>query len=170
MNHVSFVNLKEGQSPRRFTLPPIHLFWGASEQNQRMYYHHLLILQNEFSLRAQGDLLGLTTEEWRSILGNTYWKSMWPRLNPGNVSSSNFNLAQFWIHGGPLFFGEKLSAEVTSGRDVSSVLPCCCEVEMDTANNVEVCQTILYHLNIDHASAKIKEIDCLQFPLDFKKW
>ena len=46
MNHVSSVNLKEGQSPHHFTLPPIHLFWGASEQNQRTYYHHLLILWN----------------------------------------------------------------------------------------------------------------------------
>jgi hypothetical protein len=40
---------------------------------------------------------------------------------------------------------------------------------MDTADNVEVRQTILYHLNMDHASAEIKEMDRLQFPLDFKK-
>ena len=76
---------------------------------------------------------------------------MWPRPNPGNVSSSNFNPAQFWVHGGPLFFGEKLSAEVASGHDVSSVLPCHCEVEMDTADNVEVHQTILYHLNLSES-------------------
>ena len=82
---------------------------------------------------------------------------------------SNFNPAWFWVHGGPLFFGKELSAEVTSGYDVSSVLPCHCEVEIDTADNIEVHQTILYHLNMNHASAKIKEMDHLQFPSDFKK-
>ena len=95
MNHISSVNLKEGQSPHRFTLPPIHLFWGASEQNQRTYYHHLLVLWNEFSLRAQGDLPGLTTEEWRSVLGNTYWKSMWPRLNLLGSSWPSARLVRF---------------------------------------------------------------------------
>ena len=37
------------------------------------------------------------------------------------------------------------------------------------ADNGEVHQTILYHLNMNHASAKIKEMDHLQFPSDFKK-
>ena len=38
MSHVSHVDLKEGQTPRRFASSPLHLFWGASEQNQRTYY------------------------------------------------------------------------------------------------------------------------------------
>ena len=40
---------------------------------------------------------------------------------------------------------------------------------MNMADNVEVCQMILYHLNMDHASAEIKEMDHLQFPLNFKR-
>jgi len=169
MSHVSHVGLKERQSPRRFALPPLHLFWGASEQNQRTYYYHLLVLWNEFFIRARGDLPGLMIEEWRTVLGNTYWKSMWPRPTPGDVGSSTFDPARFWIHGGPLVFGDELSTEVVSGRDVSSVLPCRCEVEMDTADDVEVRQTVLYHLNMGHASAEIKEMDRLQFPSDFKR-
>jgi len=72
MAHVSHVDLKEGQSPRRFALPPLHLFWGASEQNQRTYYYHILVLWDEFSLRTQANLPGLMTDEWWSVLGNTY--------------------------------------------------------------------------------------------------
>ena len=163
--------LKERQSPRRFTLPPIHLFWGASEQNQRTYYYHLLILRSQFSLRGESEIPGLMTDEWRSILGNTYWKSRWPRPNPGDVASSTFDPAQFWIHGGPLFFGDEISAEVVSGRDVASVLGCRCEVQMDTADDEDTRQTILYHLNMEHASAEIKEMDRLQFPLDYEtRW
>ena len=169
MLQVSNVDLKGGQSSRRFALPPVHLFWGASEQNQRTYYYHLLVLRREFLLHAQGDYLGLFTEEWRSILGNTYWKSMWPRPKPDDVNSSNFNTARFWIYGGPLFFGDELSAKVTCGHDPTSLLPCRCGVELDTADDVEVRQTVLYHLNMDQMSAEIKEMDRLQFPMDFKK-
>jgi len=109
------------------------------------------------------------TEEWRSILGNTYWKFMWPRPNPGDVGSSNFDLLQFWVHGGPLFFGDQMSAEVISGRDVASVLYCRCEVKMDTADDDKVRQTVLYHLNMSQASAEIEEMDRLQFPLDYER-
>jgi hypothetical protein len=94
---------------------------------------------------------------------------MWPRPNPGDAGSSNFDPARFWIHGGSLFFGDKMSAEAASGRDVSSVLYCSCEVQMDTADDDEVRQTALYHLNMEHVSAEIKEMDRLQFPLDYEK-
>jgi len=103
-----------------------------------MYYYHLLVLWKEISSCAKGNLQGLMTEEWRSILGNTYWKSMWPRPNPGDVGSSNFDPAQFWIKGGPLFFGDKSSAKVASGLDMSSVLFCHFEVEIDVADDIEV--------------------------------
>jgi hypothetical protein len=172
MRHVSHVGLKERESPRRFALPPLHLFWGASEQNQRTYYYHLLVLWEQFSLRAQGhlgNLPGLTTEEWRSVLGNTYWKSMWPRPNPGDAGSSNFDPAKFWSHGGPLFFGDEMSAEVASGREVTSILHCRCEVQMDSADDDEARQTVLYHLNMSHAFVEIKEMDRLQFGLDYEK-
>jgi hypothetical protein len=169
MRHVSAVGIKERQSPRRFAFPPLHLFWGASEQNQRTYYYHLLVLWSEFSSRPVGDLPGLTTEEWRSILGNTYWKSMWARPNPSDVGSSNFDPARFWIHGRPLFFGDKISAEVASGRDVASVLYCRCEVQMDTADDDEVRQTVLYHLNMEHTVQEIEEMVHFQFLLDYEK-
>src|SRR6267154_2550582 len=170
IRHVSHIDLKERQSPRRFALPPVHLFWCTSEQNQRTYYYHFLILRNEFLLCTKGDLPSLTTDEWRSILGNTYWKSMWPRPNPGDAGSLNFDPLRFWIHGGPLFFGDKMSADVISGHDVASVLYCRCEVQMNTADDDEVRQTVLYHLNMSQASAEIEEMDRLQFPLDYERW
>jgi hypothetical protein len=165
VNTFAIVN---APSPRRFQLPPVHLFWGASDEKQRTYYYHFLVLREQFSLRAQGrlgDLPGLTTDEWRSALGEAYWKSMWPRPNPSDVGSSNFDPLRFWIHGGPLFFGEELSAEVVSGHDPTSRLPCGCDVQMDTADDDEIRQVVLYHLNMNHMSAEIKEMDLLQFSL-----
>jgi hypothetical protein len=167
MRHVPYVDLKQSNTRRRFALPPIHLFWGASEQNQKTYYYHFLVLRNEFSCRADlSGLPGLTTQEWRSILGNTYWKSMWPRPNLGGTS---FDPERFWIHGGPLFFGDELSAEVAAGRDVSSVMACRCDVKINSADDNNIRQTVLYHLNLEHAAAEIYEMDRLQFPLDFQR-
>src|SRR6266566_1217303 len=87
---------------------------------------------------------------------------MWPRPNPGDAGSSNFDPAQFWIRGGPLFFGEDISAKVVSRRDMASVLYCHCEVQMNTADDDEIRQTVLYHLNMSHAYDEIKERDRLQ--------
>ncbi len=50
---------------------------------------------------------------------------------------------------------------------MASVLYCCCEVQMDTADDDEIQQTVLYHLNMSHAYAEIKEMDCLQFGSDY---
>jgi len=63
---------------------------------------------------------------------------MWPRPNPGDTGSSNFDPVQFWIHRGPLFFSKDISAKVVSGHDVASVLYCCCEVQMDMADDDEI--------------------------------
>ena len=163
LRHVPYVDLKESSSPRRFAFPPLHLFWGASEQNQATYYHHYLVLRREFSDRAErSGLPGLTTEEWRSVLGNTYWKKMWP-------SSSTFDPERFWIHGGPLFFGEELSAKVVSGHDVKCSMACRCVVRLDSADHEDIRQTILYHLNMEQASAEIREMDHLQFSVDYER-
>jgi hypothetical protein len=76
----------------------------------------------------------------------------------------------FWIHSGPLFFGNDLSAHIAArADDPMSVLPCHCDVRMDVADNVQVHQTILYHLNMDHAVAEIKAMDRLQFPSDYEQ-
>jgi hypothetical protein len=94
---------------------------------------------------------------------------MWPRPNPGDVASSNFDSGRFWIHGGPLFFGDELSAAVASGHDVESKMACHCHVTLNSADDDDIRQTVLYHLNLEHATAEIKEMDRLQFPFDFQK-
>jgi hypothetical protein len=40
---------------------------------------------------------------------------------------------------------------------------------MDTADDDEVRQTVLYHLNMEHAVQEIEEMVCFQFPLDYEK-
>jgi hypothetical protein len=40
MNHISHLDLAAQELPRRFLLPPIHLFWGGEPQNQCIYYCH----------------------------------------------------------------------------------------------------------------------------------
>ncbi|KAH8978681.1 hypothetical protein EDB83DRAFT_2537510 [Lactarius deliciosus] len=46
VGHVSHLNLAPSSSPRRFSLPPIQLFWSGNEENQRIFYYHLLLLRH----------------------------------------------------------------------------------------------------------------------------
>ena len=41
---------------------------------------------------------------------------------------------------------------------------------MDMADDDEIQQTVLYHLNMSHAYTEIKEMDHLQFGLDYEIW
>ncbi|KAH8980016.1 hypothetical protein EDB92DRAFT_1976433 [Lactarius akahatsu] len=102
MGHVSHLDLASQKSPRHFALPPVHLFWGGEPPNQRTYYYHYLLLFNEIRNRSERDLLGLTTQEWRSILGNTYWKKQWSRHDGNNLLAFDPNV--FWKYGGSLLF------------------------------------------------------------------
>ncbi|KAH9014850.1 hypothetical protein EDB85DRAFT_1899029 [Lactarius pseudohatsudake] len=168
MNYVKDLDFAPTVSHRRFALPPVHLFWGGSEQNQRTYYYHFFLLHQEIISRRATErrFPGLTTQEWRSVLGNTYWKQQWPK-HDGNVSphDSTFDPDAFWRHGGPLLFGDELSAEIAAGRfDPTSTLPCRCAVRMDTADDPDIRQAVLYQLGRQHLFEEIREMERLQFP------
>ena len=168
MNHVSHLDLASQESPRRFVFPPIHLFWGGEPQNQRIYYHHYLLLFNEIKSRPERDLPALTTQEWRSILGNSYWKKQWPKHDGNNPST--FDPDKFWKYGGTLLFGGPRSADVAAGRyDPTSRLACRCHVQLTTADDTDVREVVLYYLNSFHVYEEMKEMECFQFPTDFEK-
>jgi hypothetical protein len=97
MNHVSNLNLANKPSYPCFTLPPIHLFWGGGPENQHIYYYHYLLLFNEIKNRSERDLPALSTQDWRSVLGDTYWKKQWPRPDRNNPSAFDPNV--FWKYG-----------------------------------------------------------------------
>ena len=169
MNHVSHLDLAPLTERRRFSLPPIQLFWGGNEENQRIFYFHFLLLRREIQERCTRDLPSLTTDEWRSILGNTYWKQCWPSRDNSSLDTT-FDPTLFWKHGGPLFFGDTLSADVAAGHhDPSSLLPCRCDVQMSTADDPQIRQVILYHLNSRHVYEEVKEMERLQFKTTFEK-
>ncbi|KAN0129458.1 hypothetical protein V8E53_012640 [Lactarius tabidus] len=168
MNHVSHSDLASRESPRRFALPPIHLFWGVEPHNQLVHYHHYLLLFNEIKNRPERDLPALTTQEWRFILGNTYWKKQWPKPDADNPST--FDPNAFWKYGGALLFGDQRSADVAAGRyDPRSRLACGCDVQLTTADDIDIRQVTLYYLNSFHLHEEIKEMERIQFPADFER-
>ena len=91
------------------------------------------------------------------------------KAKPWRLQLSNFDPERFWIHGRLLFFGNELSAEVASGREVRTLMTCQCEVKIDSADDDNIRQTVLYHLNLEHASAEIKDMYRIQFPQDFQR-
>ncbi|KAI9450343.1 hypothetical protein BJY52DRAFT_1191938 [Lactarius psammicola] len=170
MNHVTHLDLASQVSPRRFALPPVHLFWNSEPQNQRIYHYHYLLLFNDIKNRPKRDLPALTTQEWRSILGNAYWKKQWPKHDGNNPSTFDPNV--FWRYGGSLFFGDEQSADVAAERyNPTSRLSCHCDVQLATADNTDIRQVVAYHLNSFHVYEEIREMERLQFPTTFmKRW
>jgi hypothetical protein len=169
MGHVNHVKLHPLTQTRWFSLPPIHLFWGSNKENQRIFYFHFLLLCGAFLERCRRDLPPLTTSEWRSILNNTYWKRQWPK-GDNSPPQTFFEADIFWKHGGPLFFGDTWSADVTAGRDnPTSSLPCRCDVQITTADDEDVRQVTLFYLNSFHVHEEIKAMERLQFGDSFEK-
>jgi hypothetical protein len=168
MNHVSHLDLASQKSSHRFALPPIHLFWGGEPQNQCIYFYHYLLLFNEIKNRAKCGLPALTTQEWRSVLGNTLWKQQWPW--PDGNNPLTFNPSIFWKYGCSLLFSDERSAAVAVGRyNPTSQLSCHCDVQLDTADDTDIRQVVAYYLNLFHMYEEIKEMEHLQFPTTFEK-
>ncbi len=168
MNHISHLDLASRGSPHYFALPPIHLFWGGEPPNQCIYYYHYLLLFNEIKNQLECDLPALTTQEWRSILGNTYWKKQWPTHDGNNLLAFDSNI--FWKFGGSLLFGDERSADIKAGQyNPTSRLAWCCEVQLTAVDDTDIRQVVLYYLNSYHVYEEIREMECLQFLTDFKK-
>ncbi len=167
VGHISHLKLASLTSPRRFSLPPIQLFWGSNEENQRMFYCHFLLLRGALQERRTRDLPPLTANEWKTILGNTYWKTQWPKRD--DPPTATFDPNVFWKHGGPLFFGDIRSADVAAGHDPTRLLPCRCGVQMSMADDPDVRQVILYYLNSFHVYEEVKAMERLQFKATFEK-
>ncbi|KAF8264007.1 hypothetical protein EI94DRAFT_1806339 [Lactarius quietus] len=153
MNHVSHLDLASQKSPRRFALPPIHLFWGCEPQNQHIYYYHYLLLFNEIKKHPKRDLPTLTTREWRSILGNSYWKKQWPQNSENKPST--FNPDMFWKYGALSF-------------SAMSEVPMLMQVVI-TPQAKCLAVVVIYYLNSFHVYEEIKEMEHLQFPTTFEK-
>lgn len=148
ISHITHLNLA-AQESHCFRLPPIHLFWGGEPQNQHIYYYHYLLLFNEIKNRPEHDLPALTTQDWRSILGNTYWKKQWPKPDRNNPSMFDPNI--FWKYSSSLLFGEQQSADVAAGcYNPTSQLACRCHVQLSTADDTDFHQVVLYYLNLFH--------------------
>jgi hypothetical protein len=168
MNHINHGNLTSQKSPHCFALPPLHLFWGVEPHNQRIHYHHYLLLFNEINSRPSHNLLALTTQEWHFVLGNTYWKKQWPK--PGADSPLIFDPNAFWKYGGALLFGGQQSTDVAVGNyDPRSQLACRCDVHLTTTDDTDICQVVLYYLNSFHLHEEIKEMECIQFLANFER-
>ena len=117
--------------------PPIHLFWGGEPQNQCIYFYHYLLLFNEIKYRPEHNLPALTTQEWRSVLGNTVWKKQWPQPNRNNPSTFDPNI--FWKYGCSLLFDDECSAAVAVGHyNPTSQLSCHCNIQLGMVDDTDV--------------------------------
>jgi len=107
MKLVNYNDFREFGDQCGFTFPPIHVFWGASPQNQTKFYLRVLELRNELLDRFHHKELRLHVGEWRSILRDTYWKwDAMPKLEDKYQPDVDpeFDPENPYVYGGELFF------------------------------------------------------------------
>ena len=162
--------LAPSESHRCFSLPPIHLFWKANDKNKQVYFYHFFVLHWAIKNRAHKNLPPLSTGDWKQILGDSHWKNQWKPQ--GADKTSTFDAKMFWKQGSPLLFEEEENTQILKEEyDPTSLLPCNCPVEMDTASDQDVQQAALYHLNRLHAIEEIKDMEHHLFPTSFtQRW
>ena len=106
--------------------------------------------------------------EFADVLGNTIWKKQWPQPDRNNPSMFDANI--FWKYRCSLLFGNECSATIAVGcYNPTSQLACRCNVQLDMADDTNVCQVVVYYLNLFHMYEEIKEMERLQFPTTFEK-
>lgn len=78
----------------------------------------------------------------------------------------------FWKHGGPLLFSDQRSADIGVGcYDPTSRLPCYCDVQMATADETDVREVALFHLNSFHIYEEVRQMEHILFPTTFEsRW
>src|SRR5882762_7082136 len=158
MKLVNYNDFREFGDQCGFTFPPIHVFWGASPQNQTKFYLCVLELQNELVDRFRCKEPHLRVGEWRSILKDMYWKwDVMPKLEDKyqpNIDPE-YNPENPYVHGSELFFGS-VHEDIRSGARTAKVLmDCGCEATADMANEDD------HHYSVCHW------LQCLHFHTEF---
>lgn len=92
-----------------FLSPPPHLFMNTTEEKCSQMLFVWTCIRKPWLSRMDRDIectelvsWGLTTQQWREILGGTYWKFKHPK-----DSVPKFTWRKFWRYGGALIFGDE---------------------------------------------------------------
>ena len=114
---VNYNDFREFGDQCGFAFPPIHVFWGASPQNQTKFYLRILELWNELVDCFHHKEPCLHVGEWRSILRDTYWKrDAMPKLEDKYQPDIDpeYDPENPYVHSGELFFGS-VHEDIRSG-------------------------------------------------------
>ncbi|KAJ7479010.1 hypothetical protein FB451DRAFT_1172133 [Mycena latifolia] len=90
-----------------FTAPPPHLFMKKGDDKESRMLFVWICIRHGWLARMDRDVecqqvasWGLTTQQWREILGGTYWKFKHPK-----EGEHPFEWRYFWRHGGTMVLG-----------------------------------------------------------------
>ncbi|KAK7031884.1 hypothetical protein R3P38DRAFT_3313818 [Favolaschia claudopus] len=151
-----------------FVAPPPHLFLNKPREKTAVMLFIWVYIRRAWMARIDRDLdcnesvcHGLTTGQWREVLGGTYWKMQHPRAF-GGISS--FNARFFWKYGGPLIFGSDTADDFLS-MDLSPIISQSTtgRLELSSMDDDSVKQLILWDLTLCHAQIQLDRTDEILF-------
>ncbi|KAA1479910.1 hypothetical protein DENSPDRAFT_855593 [Dentipellis sp. KUC8613] len=146
---------------RRYAYPPYAMLWAGQETRQGTAYLHFLLLRNDIQTRPTRGAEPLTYQEWKEILGHSYWKRCWPDPKSGII----YDPDKFWQFGGERLFGG-VNAEVIAGtREVASKLDCGCTVTSSHAAELNLREQVVLKLSLWNIEDELKQMAARQIDL-----
>ncbi|KAI0040829.1 hypothetical protein FA95DRAFT_1576716 [Auriscalpium vulgare] len=154
--------IKEYTEPRKFDLPPVHLFWGRGEQHLSRFYLRAQQLSSSNDRRISAGQAGFTTQEWRGFLNDTYWKVNTPTMDDHFDPASDyaFNEELFYQFGSASFFTANDDQQIKSGTLTPiTAMACGCLADATTFDNLDNRATFIYQLSLETFLHDLRDLD-----------
>ncbi|KAJ7776601.1 hypothetical protein DFH07DRAFT_766796 [Mycena maculata] len=144
-----------------FLAPPPHLFMNTTEEKCRNMLFVWTCIRKPWLGRVDRDVgcrevvsWGLTTQQWREILGGTYWKFKHPR-----TPTSEFSWRKFWKYGGALIFGEEQAEWDLMELSPKVITSMTGRLEPEHFSDDQLKALLMWDLTLCHAQVQLDRAD-----------
>ncbi|TFY56059.1 hypothetical protein EVG20_g9079 [Dentipellis fragilis] len=154
--------LKTTREIRRYAFPPYTMLWAGKESRQQTSYFHFLALREELAVRLRRGQGPLTFQEWKEILGDSYWKKCWPDFKAGIT----YDPEEFWKYGGRLVFGDRANDRVIAGKRCPTLrLDCECPITSSTGNDHGLRTQVIFKVSLANIRDELNQMAACQVKL-----
>ncbi|KAJ7144537.1 hypothetical protein C8R44DRAFT_725463 [Mycena epipterygia] len=146
-----------------FTAPQPHLFMNKGEEKEHCMLFVWTCIRRAWLSRIDRDVdctevvsWGLTTQQWREILGGKYWKLKHPKEEGGK---STFDWRKFWRHGGEMVLGHE--HEDWASVDLSPKIAGSStgRLELEDFGDNDLKAPVIWDLGLCHAQLQLDRAD-----------
>lgn len=141
MNQTEYAAGNKFKAARLHLVPPIHLLWDGDEARHIHQFLRAYQLHEEIRERIRRGDRGFSTNTWKKILNDEYWKRQFPTTTP-------FSPTRFFRFGGLEFFGAQNDAVKSGGHEPIAQLSCGCKPDLQVFADDDARYCLVYKLSL----------------------